>query len=52
MKPVRFFRIHCLQEALYEGLFKALWIDDEEVLLQLSAFSASLSPLCTVDIPG
>ncbi|HNX37531.1 MAG TPA: hypothetical protein PL124_06215 [Candidatus Cloacimonadota bacterium] len=46
MKTVRFARIHCNREALYSvmGNVHPTWIDDEEVLLQLSAFSATLTP--------
>lgn len=45
VKAIRFNRIHCKREALYEGLFRVHWIDDEEVLLQLGRFSATLTPL-------
>ena len=48
MKEDRFLRVHSHCEALYVGLYSGLWTDDEEVLLQLSAFSATLSPLFTV----
>ncbi len=41
----RFSRVHSDREALYARVFRALWQDDEEVLLQLSVFSATLKPL-------
>ncbi|MCB5246557.1 MAG: hypothetical protein PHD87_08170 [Candidatus Cloacimonetes bacterium] len=41
----RFHRIHSCREALYARVFRPLWRDDEEVLLQLSVFSATLKPL-------
>ncbi|MCB5223825.1 MAG: hypothetical protein GX135_04710 [Candidatus Cloacimonetes bacterium] len=45
MKKDRFLRIHSCQEALYARFLPTLWQDDEEVLLQLSVFSATLKPL-------
>jgi len=48
VKEERFLRVHKHCEALYAGLYCCYWIDDEEVLLQLSAFSATLSPLFIV----
>lgn len=41
----RFPRLPIYREAPCTGLDSDLWTDDEEVLLQLSAFSATLSPL-------
>ena len=41
----RFFRVHSYREALYARVLRPLWRDDEEVLLQLSVFSATLKPL-------
>jgi hypothetical protein len=41
----RFFRVHSDREALYARVLRPLWRDDEEVLLQLSVFSATLKPL-------
>lgn len=41
----RFFRVHSDREALYARALRPLWRDDEEVLLQLSVFSATLKPL-------
>ncbi|MBW6514777.1 MAG: hypothetical protein K0B87_08495 [Candidatus Syntrophosphaera sp.] len=49
MKEDRFLRVHSHCEALYAGLYPGHWTDDEEVLLQLSAFSATLSPLSKAD---
>ena len=47
MRSFRFARIHCAKEALYVELFKQhpIIIDDEEVLVELSVFTASLTPL-------
>ena len=50
MKTERFNRIHSRTEALYEVLSRAIWTDDEEVLLQLSVFSATLTPLFPASI--
>lgn len=46
MKLSRFYRIHSMQEALYLCLAKQnpILVDDEEVLVKLSAFSATLTP--------
>jgi len=49
VKEDRFLRVHSHCEALYAGLYPGHWTDDEEVLLQLSAFSATLSPLSKAD---
>jgi hypothetical protein len=45
MIRVRSLRVHSNREALYARVFHPLWQDDEEVLLQLSVFSATLKPL-------
>jgi hypothetical protein len=47
MRAVRFARIHCAKAALYVELFKQhpIIIDDEVVLVELSVFTASLTPL-------
>lgn len=45
MKKERFLGITICQEALYARCFNSIWIDDKEVLLQLSVFSATLKPL-------
>jgi hypothetical protein len=46
VKAFGFARIHCVKEALYVELWKQqpIIIDDEEVLVQLSVFTASLEP--------
>jgi hypothetical protein len=44
MPKDRLLRIHSCQEALYARVYNTFWIDDEEVLLQLSVFSARLKP--------
>jgi hypothetical protein len=43
----RFYRIHSMQEALYGALAKQnpILVDDVEVLVKLSAFDATLTPL-------
>jgi hypothetical protein len=45
LKAFRFTRVHCIKEALYVELWKQhpIIIDDEEVLVELSVFSASLT---------
>jgi len=45
----RFYRIHSVQEALYQVLAKLypITVDDEEVLVKLSVFSATLTPRFT-----
>jgi len=48
LKANRFARVHCMKEALYVELYRQhpIIIDDEEVLVELSVFTASLeSPL-------
>ncbi len=47
MRAYSFNRIHCVREALYVELYKQhpIIIDDEEVLVELSVFTASLEPL-------
>lgn len=47
MKAFGFAKVHCVKEALYVELWKQhpIIIDDEEVLVELSAFSATLTPL-------
>ena len=47
MKTFRFARVHCIKEALYVELWKQhpIIVDDEEVLVELSVFTASLTPL-------
>ena len=44
MKAYRFSKIHCMKEALYVELCRQHPIiqDDEEVLVELSVFTASL----------
>ena len=44
MKAYQFTRVHCMKEALYVELYKQhpIIIDDEEVLVELSVFTASL----------
>lgn len=49
MKKDRNMRVHSNQEALYALLALGIWTDDEEVLLQLSVFSATLKPLLPAD---
>ncbi len=51
MRIARFNRIHSIRESLYGvmGFIHPHWIDDEEVLLQLSAFSATLTPRIILD---
>lgn len=47
MKLSKLYRIHCIKAALYSNA--RLWIpndtDDEEVLAELCAYSATLTPL-------
>ncbi len=47
MKAFGFAKVHCVKEALYVELWKQhpIIIDDEEVLVELSKFSATLTPL-------
>lgn len=47
MKADRFTKVHCIREALYVELYNQhpIIIDDEEVLVELSVFTASLEPL-------
>jgi hypothetical protein len=47
LKEHSFTRIHSTSEALYVELYKQhpILIDDEEVLAELSAFAASLTPI-------
>ena len=46
LKAYGFSRVHCPKEALYVELWKLNPIieDDEEVLVELSVFTASLTP--------
>jgi hypothetical protein len=46
LKAFGFAKVHCQKEALYVELWKEhpISIDDEEVLVELSAFSATLTP--------
>jgi hypothetical protein len=46
LKAFGFTKIHCPKEALYVELWKQcpILVDDEEVLVELSVFSASLTP--------
>jgi hypothetical protein len=47
LKAYSFARVHCAKEALYVELWKQnpIIIDDEVVLVELSVFTASLTPL-------
>jgi len=49
LKTTGFSRIHNVQQALYIELLKynPIVVDDEEVLAELSAFAATLTPLYT-----
>ncbi len=49
VKNQRFYRIHSVQEALYQGILRLnpIIIDDEEVLVKLFAFNATLTPQFT-----
>lgn len=46
LKVFGFAKVHCQKQALYVELWKSnpITIDDEEVLVELSAFSATLTP--------
>lgn len=46
LKVFGFSKVHCQKQALYVELWKQnpITIDDEEVLVELSAFSATLTP--------
>lgn len=46
LKVFGFNKVHCQKQALYVELWKEhpITIDDEEVLVELSAFSATLTP--------
>jgi hypothetical protein len=50
LKAYGFSRVHCQKEALYVELWKLNPIieDDEEVLVELSVFTASLTPLLPI----
>jgi hypothetical protein len=46
LKVFGFNKVHCQKEAMYVELLREqpITIDDEEVLVELSAFSATLTP--------